>query len=70
VIRDGRMVDAFSGTRAIHLPVDSLELHEVGRATAAGGFACGPLCGSGATYTLEHRLGRWEVTDEHFRWIS
>ena len=63
VARDGRVVDAISGRKAVVLSVRSFSMSDPGRAEAFGMYGLGFLWCGGGTYSLEFRLGRWEVTD-------
>jgi hypothetical protein len=63
IAREGHIVDAISGLQAVTLTVHSFEMSEPGRGTAFGMFGLGPLWCGGGTYSLEFRLGKWEVTD-------
>lgn len=63
VTREGRVVDAISGRKAVVLSVRSFAMTEPGKAEAFGMYGLGVFWCGGGTYSLEFRLGRWEVTD-------
>jgi hypothetical protein len=67
VIRDGVVVDAFSGEAGVSLALESLNVIGSGVATASGEYWVKPKAALRLSCSLEFRLGGWQVVRETLR---
>lgn len=62
--------DQGTGKHGALLEVDSIKWLFGDRVDVEGGYACGGLCGSGGSFQLVKRSGRWIVETYAMRWVS